>query len=53
MGRDFLGTYDILNDTLLLFGRGDGERVTEPCAAPAWTIRKLAQHLPPLRRSPG
>src|ERR1700723_4810834 len=30
MGRDFLGTYDILNDTLLLFDRGEGARVTEP-----------------------
>src|SRR5579862_5260321 len=29
MGRDFLGTYDIRNDALLLFGRGEGERVTE------------------------
>jgi peptide chain release factor 3 len=30
MGRDFLGTYDVLNDALLLFDRGEGARVTEP-----------------------
>jgi peptide chain release factor 3 len=29
MGRDFLGSYDIQNDTLLLFDRGEGERVTD------------------------
>ncbi|HXA70618.1 MAG TPA: GTP-binding protein, partial [Stellaceae bacterium] len=30
MGRDFLGTYDLFQDALLLFERGAGERVTEP-----------------------
>src|SRR6201984_3132372 len=30
MGRDFLGTYDLFEDALLLFERGAGERVTEP-----------------------
>jgi peptide chain release factor 3 len=32
MGRDFLGTYDLFADALLLFGRGAGERVVEPDA---------------------
>jgi peptide chain release factor 3 len=30
MGRDFQGSYDLQNDSLLLFDRADGERVTEP-----------------------
>src|SRR5207245_7509781 len=30
MGRDFLGSYDLFHDALLLFESGDGERVTEP-----------------------
>src|SRR5262249_59498721 len=34
MGRDFLGTYDLFADTLLLFRRGGGERITE---AGPWT----------------
>src|SRR5947208_1125480 len=29
MGRDFLGTYDLLGDAQLLFGRGDGARIAE------------------------
>jgi peptide chain release factor 3 len=30
MGRDFLGTYDLFADALLLFQRGAGERIVEP-----------------------
>jgi peptide chain release factor 3 len=30
MGRDFLGTYDLFADALLLFERGAGERMVEP-----------------------
>jgi peptide chain release factor 3 len=30
MGRDFLGTWDLFADALLLFARGAGERITEP-----------------------
>src|SRR5205807_741729 len=30
MGRDFLGTYDLIADALLLFDRRDGARLTEP-----------------------
>ena len=30
MGRDFLGTYDLFADALLLFERGARDRVTEP-----------------------
>src|SRR5499427_7657611 len=30
MGRDFLGTYDLFADALLLFERGVDDRVTEP-----------------------
>jgi peptide subunit release factor RF-3 len=30
MGRDFLGTYDLFADALLLFERGAHDRVTEP-----------------------
>jgi hypothetical protein len=30
MGRDFLGTYDLFADALLLFERGVHDRVSEP-----------------------
>src|SRR5271165_6961042 len=46
MGRDFLGTYDIQNDALLLFGRGDGERVTEPLRVDGLGDPALDQALP-------
>src|SRR5712675_762019 len=46
MGRDFLGTYDILNDTLLLFGKRDGDRVTEPLRCSGLDDPQLAEHLP-------
>ncbi len=46
MGRDFLGTYDILNDALLLFGRREGERVTEPVRCNGLDDPKLETLLP-------
>ncbi|HLZ65231.1 MAG TPA: peptide chain release factor 3 [Aliidongia sp.] len=46
MGRDFLGTYDILNDTLLLFDRGEGARVTEAVRCTGLDDPKLADLLP-------
>jgi peptide chain release factor 3 len=46
MGRDFLGTYDRLNDALLLFGRGEGARVTEPVRVDGLDDPKLAELLP-------
>jgi peptide chain release factor 3 len=46
MGRDFRGTYDIQHDALLLFGRGDGDRVTEPLRVNGLDDPKLAASLP-------
>ena len=46
MGRDFLGTYDVLNDALLLFDRGEGARVTEPVRCDGLDDPKLETLLP-------
>src|SRR5579859_6536749 len=46
MGRDFLGTYDLLNDALLLFDRGDNARVTEPVRCEGLDDPKLETLLP-------
>src|SRR5579862_1125839 len=46
MGRDFLGTYDIRNDALLLFGRGEGERVTEAVRVDGLADPRLGELLP-------
>jgi len=46
MGRDFLGTYDLFADALLLFARGAGERVTEPLRCSGLDDPRLAEHLP-------
>ncbi|HUK11369.1 MAG TPA: peptide chain release factor 3 [Stellaceae bacterium] len=46
MGRDFLGTYDLFDDALLLFERGAGERVTEPVRCQGLDDPKLADLLP-------
>jgi peptide chain release factor 3 len=48
MGRDFLGTYDLFADALLLFERGAGERVTEPVRSEGLEDPKLATLLPAL-----
>jgi peptide chain release factor 3 len=39
MGRDFLGTYDLFADAMLLFERGAPDRVTEPVGAAGSTTR--------------
>src|SRR5262250_99977 len=46
MGRDFLGTYDLFQDALLLFERGAGERVTEPVRCRGLDDPKLEGLLP-------
>src|SRR5450432_1203156 len=46
MGRDFLGTYDLIADALLLFDRRDGARQTEPVRCSGLDDPKLAEHLP-------
>jgi len=46
MGRDFLGTYDLFHDALLLFDRGEHERVTEPLRCAGLDDPKLAEKLP-------
>jgi peptide chain release factor 3 len=46
MGRDFLGTYDLFRDALLLFERGAGERVVEPIRVEGLGDPKLETLLP-------
>src|ERR1051326_398549 len=46
MGRDFLGTYDLFTDTLLLFQRGGGERITEAVRCDGLADPALARRLP-------
>src|SRR5215469_6876841 len=46
MGRDFLGTYDLFHDALLLFARGAGERIVEPVHAKGLDDPRLAELLP-------
>jgi peptide chain release factor 3 len=46
MGRDFLGTYDLFADTLLLFERGAGERVVDPVRATSLADPALGALLP-------
>jgi peptide chain release factor 3 len=46
MGRDFLGTYDLIADALLLFDRRDGARLTEAVRCSGLDDPKLADHLP-------
>jgi peptide chain release factor 3 len=45
-GRDFLGTYNLLADTLLLFGRDEHARVTEAVRCTGLDDPKLAELLP-------
>ncbi len=45
-GRDFLGTYNLLADTLLLFGRDEHARVTEPVRCTGLDDPKLSELLP-------
>ena len=46
MGRDFLGTYDLFQDSLLLFERGLHDRVVEPIRCSGLDDPQLAQRLP-------
>ena len=46
MGRDFLGTYDLFADALLLFERGLHDRVTEPIRCSGLDDPKLPRLLP-------
>jgi peptide chain release factor 3 len=46
MGRDFLGTYDLFTDALLLFERGVHDRVTEPVRCGGLDDPKLPRLLP-------
>jgi translation elongation factor EF-G len=50
VGRDFLGTYDLFADALLLFERGVHDRVTEPVRCSGLDDRQLPRLLP--KRSP-
>jgi peptide chain release factor 3 len=46
MGRDFLGTYDLFADALLLFERGVHDRVTEPVGSNGLDDRGRPRLLP-------
>ncbi|HVB16312.1 MAG TPA: peptide chain release factor 3 [Stellaceae bacterium] len=46
MGRDFLGTYDLLRDSLLLFERGLEDRGVEPIHCAGLADPLLARRLP-------
>ncbi len=46
MGRDFLGTYDLFADALLLFERGVHDRVTEPVRCSGLDDPQLPRLLP-------
>jgi peptide chain release factor 3 len=46
MGRDFLGTYDLFTDTLLLFARGGGDRVVNPVRCTGLDDPQLGELLP-------
>jgi peptide chain release factor 3 len=46
MGRDFLGTYDLFADALLLFERGIHDRVTEPVRCNGLDDPQLPRLLP-------
>src|SRR5271166_4393575 len=46
MGRDFLGTYDLFADALLLFERGLHDRVTEPVRCNGLDDPNLSRCLP-------
>jgi len=46
IGRDFLGTFDLFNDALLLFERNAGERVVEPIRCTGLDDPQLPRLLP-------
>ncbi|MGE4314307.1 MAG: peptide chain release factor 3 [Pseudobdellovibrionaceae bacterium] len=47
MGRDFKGCYDLLNDKLILFDRGQGDRLAETVECTGLDDPKIASILPP------
>jgi len=46
MGKAFRGCYDLLRDELLLFDRGEGERLTTPLSFHGLSDPGLEKHLP-------
>jgi peptide chain release factor 3 len=46
MGRDFLGTYDVFADALLLFERGLHDRIIDPVRCNGLDAPELARRLP-------
>jgi peptide chain release factor 3 len=46
MGRDFLGTWDLFDDALLLFERNVHDRVVDPLKCHGLDDPQLARHLP-------
>ncbi|RKF15367.1 peptide chain release factor 3 [Roseovarius spongiae] len=46
MGRDFIGSYDLLRDRLELMERGDRNKVAESIAIDGLDDPKLAEHVP-------
>jgi peptide chain release factor 3 len=46
MGRDFLGTWDLFDDALLLFERGAHDRIVEPVRCRGLDDPELARRLP-------
>jgi hypothetical protein len=52
IGRDFLGTYDLFADALLLFERGVDDRVTEPVRCSGLDDPQLSRLFCRKRRSP-
>lgn len=47
MGRDFKGCYDLLNDDLILFDRGKGNKLTESITCKGLDDPQIDAHLPP------
>ncbi|MES2729455.1 MAG: peptide chain release factor 3 [Pseudomonadota bacterium] len=45
MGRDFRGCYDLINDQLILFGRGKGDTVAESIVCTGLDDPKIDAHL--------
>jgi len=46
MGREFLGCYDLLNDSLVLFDRSKGDEIKDSIACDGLDDPKLEQYLP-------
>ncbi len=46
MGREFKGCYDLLNDQLILFDRGKGDKITESVACTGLDDPKIDEYIP-------